>query len=98
MPGQSGSGPAAKIFWHNGLMAVLEWLVKNVLPRRGVGLMSGQWSSAKTFMGLELAYCLSSGQPFAGQKIKRQGGTLFLAAEAAGDLPVRLCALTTSRG
>src|SRR5262245_42113720 len=95
MPGQATPGP--QIFWHSNQTVVPEWLVKNVLPRRGIGLMSGQWSSAKTFMALELAYCVYTGKQFAGHRIKRQGGTLFLAAEAAGDLQVRSRALALSR-
>jgi hypothetical protein len=40
--------------------------------------------------------CIATDKPFAGCQIKRQGGTLFMAAEAAGDIPIRLQGLGTT--
>src|SRR5262249_51254037 len=40
------------------------------------------------------AECVATGKSFAGRKVKRQGGTLFMAAEAAGDIPIRLRGIT----
>ena len=56
--------------------------------------MAGHCSTGKTFMALRLAYCVATGYLFAGQKVKHCGGTLYLAAEASGDIPIRLRALT----
>jgi hypothetical protein len=89
--------PAAQagiLHWHSNDKRVMpRWLVKNMLPETGVALMSGQWSAGKTFMALHLANCVWTGEPFAGQKVKRRGGTLFLAAEGAGQLKIRLDAI-----
>src|SRR5262245_54150267 len=91
------SGQAGVLRWHSTTIPPAQrWLVKNMLPAVGVALMSGQWSSAKTFMGLRLAYSVWSGEPFAQQKMKRCGGTLLLAAEAAGEIPIRLQAIALS--
>src|SRR5262245_1306868 len=68
-----------------------------MLPAVGVALMSGQCSSAKTFRGLRLAYSIWRPEPLAQQKMKRCGGTLLLAAEAAGEIPIRLQAIAESR-
>jgi hypothetical protein len=72
-----------------------KYLVKNLLPETGVGLISGQWGTYKTFIALKLAGAIAMGQPFAGYTIKRQGAILYLAWEGASELPVRLEALST---
>ena len=80
------------LHWHDNdnVLVMPKWLVKKMLPDTGVAIVAGQWSSGKTFVALHLAECVASGKLFAGRKVKRQGGTLFMAAEAAGDIPIRL--------
>ena len=58
-----------------------------------MGLISGQWGTGKTFLALDLAGSVMTGARFAGHRVKRPGGVLFVAAEAAGDIPIRLAAL-----
>jgi hypothetical protein len=65
------------------------WLLKNLLPERGHGLLSGQWSTGKTFMALELAAAIGTGQPFCGHAIKRPSGVLLIAAEGAHEVRLR---------
>jgi RecA-family ATPase len=87
----------SRLHWHHdneNEVAVPRWLVKKMLMECGVALLSAQWSAGKTFVALHLAECVARGKPFAGQRIKRQGGTLFFAAEAAGDIPIRLRGIT----
>ena len=99
MHGPPSQSQASKLHWHsNAGPPQPRWLVKNLLPETGVALLSGQWSTGKTFMGLHLANCILTGEPFAGQKIKRRGGTLLFAAEAAGDIQIRLSAIATRAG
>jgi len=69
------------------------WLVKHVLPARGHGLLSGQWGTAKTFMAIDLAAAVATGQPFLGRVIKRQSGVLFIAAEGANQVRLRFDAV-----
>jgi RecA-family ATPase len=85
---------SGKLHWHRlGQIAQPQWLVKGLLPETGFALLSGKSSTGKTFIALHLVYCVATGEPFAGKKIKRCGGALLLAAEASGDIPLRLRAL-----
>jgi hypothetical protein len=90
--------PPTVLHWHDNdsSVATPKWLVKKMLPETGVALMSGQWATGKTFVALHLAECVATGRPFAGRLIKRCGGTLFFAAEGAGDIPLRLRGITAA--
>jgi hypothetical protein len=66
------------------------WLVKELIPETGQGLASGQWGTAKTFCMIDLAASVATATPFAGREISRRGGVLFVAAERASEIPVRL--------
>lgn len=66
------------------------WLVQDLIPQAGKGLLSGQWGSAKTFAALDLGASVMSCEPFAGRRVVRQGGVLFIAAEGAHEIPIRL--------
>ena len=52
--------------------------------------MSGQWGTFKSFIALELAGSLMTGQPFLGHIVKRQCGVLLIAAEGAEEVRLRL--------
>jgi hypothetical protein len=69
------------------------WAIKGLMLAQGHGLLSGQWGTYKTFMVLELAGCLMTGQPFLDRLVKRQSGVLFLAAEGEQEMGVRLQAM-----
>ena len=103
LPGAVVTGPserrASVLRWHGDKSHATtpQWLVKKMLLRYGVAIMSGQWSAGKTFMALELAYRVATDEFFAGRRVKRTGGTLFFAVEAEGDVPVRLEGLVRER-
>jgi hypothetical protein len=69
-------------------------LVKNLLPETGIGLLSGQSGTYKTFAGLNLAGAIATGKPFAGYSIKRPGATFAFVSEGASGWPQRLDALS----
>src|SRR5262249_3892993 len=71
-----------------------KYLVKNLLPETGIGLLSGQSGTYKSFVAIKLAGAICAGQPFAGHAIKRQGAALIFVSEGAGELPIRLEALS----
>jgi len=71
-----------------------KFLVKNLLPETGVGLLSGQSGTYKSFVAIKLAGAIATGQSFAGHVIKRQGAVLIFASEGAGEVPIRLDALS----
>ena len=73
------------------------WLVKHLLPARGHGLLSGQWGTGKTFIAFELAAAIGTGQPFCGYAIKRQAGTLLIAAEGADEVRLRFDAVIRAK-
>jgi hypothetical protein len=74
--------------------AAPRYLIKDLLPENGVGLLAGQSGTFKTFVAIKLAGAVGMARAFAGHVIKRQGAVLFFAGEGAGELPVRLEALS----
>jgi AAA domain-containing protein len=81
-----------EIFWHGTEYnrAARSWLIKELIPETGQGLASGQWGACKTFAMLDLAASVMTGTPFAGREVNRRGGVLFIAAEGANEIPIRL--------
>jgi AAA domain len=76
---------------------IKSWLIKALIPAVGHGLMSGQWAAGKTFVFLDLAASLSTGQPWLGHVVKRQCGVLLLAAEGADEVRLRLDAVVREK-
>jgi hypothetical protein len=73
------------------------WLIKKLMATVGHGLISGQWGTGKTFVSFELAAALMTGQPFVGHTVKRQCGVLFIAAEGADEVRLRLGAVVREK-
>jgi AAA domain/Bifunctional DNA primase/polymerase, N-terminal len=73
------------------------WLVKNMLPETGAGLLSGQWGTFKTFIAIDLAASVMTGGSFAGHPVKRSGGVLLMAAEGASEVPIRIQGLVEAK-
>jgi hypothetical protein len=73
------------------------WAIKGLMLAVGHGLLSGQWGTYKSFLALELAGALMTGQPFLDHLVKRQCGVLFLAAEGQEEMRVRLEALVREK-
>ena len=97
--GPPGAGQASQqspqlfeLFWHGKEYnrKLRSWLVKGLILETGQGLASGQWGTAKTFTVLDLAASVMTITPFAGREVARQGGVLFVAAEGAYEIPIRL--------
>jgi hypothetical protein len=66
-----------------------KWLVRDLVPMASIGLIVGEASSGKSFAAIDLARALARGGTFL-TKQARKGGTLYVAAEAAGTIPGRL--------
>jgi len=75
----------------------LPWLVRERIPQQGVGLLSGQFSTFKSFVLLDLCGCVMTGLRFLKAPTKRRGGVLIFAAEGAYDIPMRMAALINHR-
>jgi hypothetical protein len=71
-----------------------DWLIKDILPRVGVGLLAGQSGAGKSFVAVNMAIALASNAPsgFFGKRIKQPAGVLYLAAEGGGGLNNRFIA------
>jgi AAA domain/Bifunctional DNA primase/polymerase, N-terminal len=74
------------------------YLIGETLPETGLAIVGGQFGAAKTFIVADLAAALRVGGDFAGRPVKRQGGTLWLAAEGANELDMRVYAAIAARG
>jgi hypothetical protein len=85
--------------WHGEQDSSLtrKWPVKNMIPETGVGLLSGQWGTYKTFIAIDLSGAVMTANQFAGRPVKRNGGVLFLAAEGAGEMQIRLYGLIEAK-
>jgi hypothetical protein len=64
--------------------------VHQLVRKVGVGLLSGQWGMYKTFIAINLAVSCMLGKVFAGREISGQCGVLFIAAEGAEEIPLRI--------
>lgn len=97
-PAAPDKSPPAKIFPYRRHRdtnnPATPYLIKHLLPETGIGLLSGQSGTYKSFVGIKLAGAVGIGTAFAGHAIKRQGATLIFASEGAGDIPSRLDALS----
>src|SRR5262249_27419457 len=91
--------PSSWRFHSDTEAAPTPWLIKNILPETGAGLISGQWGSYKTTVALEIAVSVMTGRPFASRyPVKRQGAVAYFAAEGSAGLASRLTAIARERG
>ncbi len=65
-------------------------LVKTLLPMHGIAFLGGQSGAGKTFVAVDLAVALASGQPFFEQKVRERVGVVILAAEGFSTLGSRI--------
>jgi hypothetical protein len=70
-------------------LTLISWLVKGLFPRTGLAMLVGESSAGKTFLAVLLALCVAYGLPFFGRRTK-QGGVIFVAAEAGASVLTRL--------
>lgn len=93
-PGSGATRPdtAISIRWHGDAdpNADRAWLVRDLVFETGKGLLAGQWGGGKTFGALDLSASVMTGSPFAGKRVMRQGGVLFIAPEGSFEIPIRL--------
>jgi hypothetical protein len=86
--------PPASISVHSHgeeeMSANRSWAIDKLVPETGVGLISGQWGMYKTFAAIDMALALAADAPFLDHGIRRRGATLFIAAEGAFDVPLRV--------
>jgi hypothetical protein len=67
------------------------WIIKNVIPQGEVAMLFGESGSGKTFVALDFAIAISTGEPWRGMLTKK-GRVVYVAAEGAGGFRNRLVA------
>lgn len=72
-------------------------LIKGLLGTDGIAFIGGQSGAGKSFIELDLATALASGQAFFGREAKERVGVAILAAEGAGTIARRLHAAREQR-
>jgi len=73
------------------------WLIREILPQTQVGILAGQHSAGKTFIGIDISLSTMTALPFIGHEVERQGAVLWLAAEGASEVTIRLKAAAVHR-
>ena len=88
----SSGASVIKLTWHgeDADEPLVDWLVEDTLYRVGLGLISGQWGTFKSFIGIDLSASVMTKTPFAGRAVNRQGGVLFIAAEGQEQVRIRI--------
>jgi hypothetical protein len=89
----SAQNAGPPIHWHGEQSDAqsIPWLIKGLLKETGVSLLAGPWGAAKTFVALDLAGSIITRQErFIDYRIRRHGGVLFVAAESAASIRLRL--------
>jgi hypothetical protein len=76
---------------------LMSWAVKHLMCSVGHGILGGQWGTYKTFIAFDLAACLMTGQPFLDHQVKKQCGVLWIAAEGAHEVRIRLQAVVNAK-
>jgi AAA domain/RepB DNA-primase N-terminal domain len=91
--------PKSSLHWHGDSdpAEARAWLVQDLLPEIGKGLMSGQWGLFKSFIALDLAAAVMAGGDFINFPVLRRGGVLYIAAEGAGEITIRLQAVLETK-
>ena len=86
------SPPLIPVYWDGDApVRGANWLVRDLIPLNASGLLVGESRAGKTFLAFDLARALSKGGSFLSRSA-RQGGTLYLAAEASSTIQGRLIA------
>jgi hypothetical protein len=80
------------LHWHGEAPAneTRSWLVQDLIPEEGSGLISGQWGTFKTFVALDIGHAVMTGGQFIGFDVVRRGGVLFIAREGSSEVAIRL--------
>jgi hypothetical protein len=75
------------------------WLVKGLVPRKGVGIFFGPSQTYKSFIILDLLISIAAKrETWGGAKIKRHGAVVYICAEGEGGLPKRVIGIAQKLG
>ena len=75
-----------------------QWVIEGLLPQTGVGLVSGQWGTFKTFNAFDLAAAVMTNGEFIRFPVRRPGGVFLLANEGQVEIDTRISAAWCAHG
>lgn len=75
-----------------------QFLITNILPRRGVGVLYGPSGSCKTTMVAGMLVSLATGAPWFGHEVCHPGSSIYVAAEDIAGFKIRLKAAKLAAG
>lgn len=89
-PLPDAAAPRPLLMWGEDLdnLPPFEWLVEGMVPRHGLACLSGQPGAGKSFVALDLAMRVATGQDFFGREVQ-QGRVLFIAGEGLNGIGKR---------
>lgn len=73
-----------------------EWLIRDYLEAFTLSVLFGESGAMKTFVALQMAFCIASGLPWYGNKVHRPGPVCYIAGEGIQGLRKRLKALAVA--
>jgi hypothetical protein len=76
----------------------LEYIVDGILPAGGLAVLYGPPGSGKSFVILDLACAIATGEPWLSHPIRRRGPVVYVAGEGIAGMSQRLTAWKESRG
>ena len=68
----------------------VEWLIQDVLPRKGFSALFGPPGSFKSFCALSFAHSVATGSAWMGKEVSVPGGVLYICAEGFGGMGARI--------
>ena len=71
----------------------VEWLIQDVLPRKGFSALFGPPGSFKSFVALDIAHSVATGKAWMGKEVSTPGAVLYICGEGHGGIGARIKAL-----
>jgi hypothetical protein len=75
-----------------------DYLVDDMIPLTGTGSLIGQSGAGKSFLAIDLALAVVTGQPFFGKEIEEPCAAIYCAFEGGGQIKYRMRAAMLHRG
>ena len=68
----------------------VEWLIQDVLPRKGFSALFGPPGSFKSFVALDIAHSIATGTAWMGKEVTTPGAVLYICGEGHGGIGARI--------
>ncbi|EEZ85520.1 hypothetical protein VME_45820 [Vibrio harveyi 1DA3] len=75
-----------------------EWLINGILENGAIGISAGKSKAYKSFVALQMCYCIATGKPFLGRSVSKSGLVLYVAGEGGNGLNRRVKAIQQEFG